>query len=95
VLLYCCAVLVKDARKIFSYLLHFSVSINFGTLNNHRLLSHYEFHENRRRVIEVILYVVAMFIVGVRENWYNMFVHCEFRENERREDRRLPCRSVR
>jgi len=95
VLLYCCAVLLKDARKIFPYLLHFSVSINFGTLDNHRLLSHYEFHENRRRAIEVIPNVVAMYIVGVRENSQKMFVHCEFNENEQREGRMLPCRSVR
>jgi len=95
VLLYCCAVLLKDARKIFPYLLHSPVSIEFGTLDNHRLLSHYEFNENRRRAIEVIPNVVAMYIVGVRENSQKMFAYCEFHENEQREGRMLPCRSVR
>jgi hypothetical protein len=95
VLFYCCAVLLKGALKIFRYLLHLPISVQFGTRDNHILLSRYEFHENRRMAIEVIPKAVAMFIVGVRENWYNMFAYCEFHENEQREGRMLPCRSVR
>ena len=86
---------MKGARRIFPYLVHFPISIEFGTPDNHILFSHYEFHENRRRAIEVILKAVAMFIVRVRENSYKMFARCKFNENEQREGRMLPCRSVR
>ena len=72
-LLYSCVVVLlccftEGCTQNLSLFATFSVSINFGTLDNHILLSHYKFHENRRRTIEVILNVVAMFIVGVREN---------------------------
>ena len=60
-LLYCCTEGCKQHFACICYI--FPISIKFGTPDNHRLLIHYEFHENRHRGINVILTVVAMFIV--------------------------------
>jgi len=102
--LYCCAVGVlwcavvllcwRVQTKFCQYLLHFPISIKFGTPANHRLLSHYEFHENRSRGINVILTVVAMFILGDAWKFVKKCAHCEFRENEQREGRMLLCQPV-